>query len=83
MGIIENEKHIDKIRDIWYNMYNKKYVNKWGKCMGFERNKVFDKLIVEVKKNRNILNTLDYEQLMLFTNYLIDLKNELANKGGN
>lgn len=51
--------------------------------MAFERDKYFDSLIVKVKKDRNILKSLDYEELMLFTNYLIDLKNSLNGKGGN
>ena len=45
--------------------------------MNFERNVKFDKLLVKVKENKEVLNNLDYEQLVLFNNYLIKLNNHL------
>ena len=49
--------------------------------MNFERNVKFDRLIEKVKENKGILKKLDYEQLVLFNNYLIKLNNHLINKG--
>ena len=49
--------------------------------MNFERNVKFDKLIETVKDNKEILKKLDYEQLVLFNNYLIKLNSHLTNKG--
>ena len=54
-----------------------------GKKMGFERNETFDKLIVEANQNFCILENLDYEELILFQEYLINLNKKLTENGGN
>jgi len=50
--------------------------------MGFSRNEHFDNLIIEVKENKNFLKKLDYEELTLFINYLLDLNKYLKDKKG-
>lgn len=50
--------------------------------MGFARNEYFDNLIIEVKENKNVLKKLDYEELTLFINYLLDLNKYLKDKKG-
>lgn len=50
--------------------------------MGFARNEYFDNLIIEVKENKNALKKLDYEELTLFVNYLLDLNKYLKDKKG-
>ena len=50
--------------------------------MGFSRNEHFDNLIIEVKENKNVLKKLDYEELTLFVNYLLDLNKYLKDKKG-
>jgi len=50
--------------------------------MGFSRNEHFDNLIIEVKENKNVLKKLDYEELTLFINYLLDLNKYLKDKKG-
>lgn len=51
--------------------------------MGFERNDTFDKLIIETNQNFGILENLDYEELILFQEYLINLNKKLTENGGN
>ena len=50
--------------------------------MKFARNEKFDKLIVEVQKDKRVLQKLDYEQLTIFVNYLIDLDKHLRGTKG-
>ena len=50
--------------------------------MGFSRNEYFDNLIIEVKQNINALKKLDYEELTLFINYLLDLNKQLKDNKG-
>ena len=50
--------------------------------MNFKRNDKFDKLIMKVKVDKNILKKLDYEELRLFVNYLLDLNKQLKDKKG-
>ena len=47
--------------------------------MTFKRNEYYDNLIIDVKENKNILEKLDYEELTLFINYLLDL-NKYSNE---
>ena len=48
--------------------------------MDFKRNKVFDELIIKVKENNEILKELDYHQLDLFVQYLVELNKYLEEK---
>lgn len=50
--------------------------------MGFTRNEYFDNLIIEIKENKNVLKKLDYEELTLLINYLLDLNKHLKDKKG-
>ena len=50
--------------------------------MEFIRNNFYDNLILEVKNNKDILKKLDYEELALFINYLIDLNKYLKGEKG-
>ena len=51
--------------------------------MTFKRNEYYDNLIIDVKENKNILEKLDYEELTLFINYLLDLNKYLNEKKDN
>lgn len=51
--------------------------------MTFKRNEYYDNLIIDVKENKNILEKLDYEELTLFINYLLDLNKYLNEKKEN
>ena len=50
--------------------------------MGFVRNEYFYNFIIEVKENKNALKKLDYEEITLFINYLLDLNKHLKDKKG-
>ena len=41
--------------------------------MEFKRNEAFDDLILKIKKDKSILKKLNYEELELFTEYLVEL----------
>jgi len=50
--------------------------------MEFKRNAKFDHLIIMLKENENLIDTLDYDELDQFITYLEDLKNNLIEKKG-
>lgn len=50
--------------------------------MEFVRKKQYDNLIMEIKQNEDILEKLNYDELKLFIDYLIDLKKYLKDKKG-
>lgn len=41
--------------------------------MEFPRNKYFDELILKIKKDKEFIKTLDYEELAMLTEYCDDL----------
>ena len=45
--------------------------------MSFNRNQALDKLIIEAKKDKKILQKLDYDQLFRLSKYLIELNESL------
>ena len=50
--------------------------------MEFKRNAKFDDLIIKVRENEDVIETLDYDELDKFISYLEDLKNYLIEKKG-
>lgn len=41
--------------------------------MMFPRNKYFDELIMKIKNNKDLIETLDYEELAMLMEYCVDL----------
>ena len=41
--------------------------------MEFQRDKYFDELILKIKQDNRVLESLDYEELAMLMEYLIDL----------
>ena len=50
--------------------------------MKFKRSTELDSLILQIKNDKKVLNSLDYDQLVLLTNYLIGLNRDLNNRKG-
>ena len=48
----------------------------------FKRNKLFDELIIQIQKDKTIIEKLDYNQLDMFVQYLIELNKFLKESKG-
>lgn len=48
----------------------------------FKHNKVFDELIIQIQKDKTIIEKLDYNQLDMFVQYLIELNKFLKGSKG-